>query len=31
VKKWTVFTPMNKEFFEQHNFEITNEAMVRYG
>lgn len=31
VKKWAVFTPMNKEFFEQHNFEVTDEAMVRYG
>ena len=31
VKKWVVFTPMNKEFFEQHNFEQSDEAMVRYG
>lgn len=31
VKKWTVFTPINKEFFEQHNFEQSDEAMVRYG
>ncbi len=31
VKKWTVFTPMNREFFEGHNFEQSAEAMVRYG
>lgn len=31
VKKWTVFTPMNQEFFLQHNFEASDEAMVRYG
>ncbi|HEX9816418.1 MAG TPA: GNAT family N-acetyltransferase [Candidatus Thermoplasmatota archaeon] len=31
VKKWTVFTPMNKEFFEGHSFEQSDEAMVRYG
>lgn len=31
VRKWVVFSPMNKEFFEQFNFEKSDEAMVRYG
>ncbi len=31
VKKWVVFSPVNQDFFEQFNFEKSNEAMVRYG
>lgn len=31
VKKWAVFSPVNHEFFEQHGFVSTDEAMVRYG
>lgn len=31
VKKWAVFSPVNQEFFRQHAFEPTDEAMVRYG
>lgn len=31
VKKWVVFSPVNQEFFEQFNFERSDEAMVRYG
>jgi N-acetylglutamate synthase-like GNAT family acetyltransferase len=31
VKKWAAFSPVNQEFFEQHNFEQTDECMIRYG
>lgn len=31
IKKWTVFSPVNQDFFEQFNFEKAEEAMVRYG
>lgn len=31
VKKWAVFSPLNQDFFQQHGFEPTDEAMVRYG
>lgn len=31
IKKWCVFSPVNQEFFEQFNFEKSDEAMVRYG
>lgn len=31
IKKWCVFSPVNREFFEQFNFEKSDEAMIRYG
>lgn len=31
IRKWVVFSPHNQEFFEQFNFERSDEAMVRYG
>jgi N-acetylglutamate synthase-like GNAT family acetyltransferase len=31
IKKWVVFSPMNQDFFEQFNFEKSDEAMIRYG
>src|SRR5687767_1142960 len=31
VRKWAVFSPVNADFFEQHNFEKTDECLIRYG
>lgn len=31
IKKWVVFSPENKEFFKQFNFEQAEDTMVRYG
>ena len=31
IKKWVVFSPTNRDFFEQFNFEKSDEAMIRYG
>lgn len=31
IKKWVVFSPHNQDFFEQFNFERSDEAMIRYG
>jgi N-acetylglutamate synthase-like GNAT family acetyltransferase len=31
IKKWVVFSPVNQEFFEQFNFEKSDETMIRYG
>lgn len=31
IKKWVVFSPVNQDFFEQFNFQSSDETMVRYG
>lgn len=31
IKKWAVFSPVNQDFFEQFNFDKSDETMIRYG
>lgn len=31
IKKWTLSTPMNVDFFEQHGFLAADDILVRYG